>query len=735
MFCAAERGKTRNEVGMKVTVRHSLPGRLRIRYPRNLTAQKAALAKALIEEQEGVDEVDVNYTVHSFLVLYDEAIISKRGVLALFAALTPRYLDDEDLLSAVAAPDTGDSLTFSLLSLTAWHFAKRLLPAPIRIAINIYSFFPRIALGLKCLTHGNIFKSQVLDAAAIGAAVLSGDSNTASNINFLLNVGDQIEEFTKKKSYGDLADRLRSKNSTAILVEGKTEREVSVLSLKRGDTIAVRTGALIAADGEVSRGEALVNQASITGEPLAVEKRAGDTVFAGTVLQEGEIFVKVREAGSRTKIQNILRLIDESQNLKVSSQVRSERLADQLVKANFLLSALTFLFTRNRAKVLATLMVDYSCAMKLSAPIAVLSAMKEAADYGIIVKGGKFLEDASKADTVVFDKTGTLTKAEPHLERIIPLGGRSEADILSIAACLEEHFAHPVASAIVREAKVRSITHPEEHAKVEYVVAHGIASRLKGARILIGSAHFVFDDEKVPRPDCLESVQHEALERGESLLFLCTAPHSTARSRVLPLPGQNLAAHGAARGEVMGIFCVNDPIREDAFSLMQKLRFSGIKHCAMISGDDEGAARSAAEAAEVDYYLSRALPEDKVRYIKARQAEGHKVIMIGDGINDSPAIACADTGIAMGSGAQIALESADIVLSEEDGLQSLWRVRQLGQRLMRRIDENNAGIVVVNTALMALSLTGSISAGVAALLHNASTIVFSARAARPLLEG
>jgi heavy metal translocating P-type ATPase len=404
-------------------------------------------------------------------------------------------------------------------------------------------------------------------------------------------------------------------------------------------------------------------------------------------------------------------MIDNSQQLKVSSQVRSERLADSLVKYNFLLSLVTFLITRDMSKVMATLMVDYSCAMKLVSPIAVLSAMKEAAENGIVVKGGKFLEDASRADTVVFDKTGTLTAAAPHLERIQCFGGRSEEEVLSVAACLEEHFAHPIATAIVKAAESRGILHPERHAKVEYIVAHGIATSLDGKKLVIGSRHFVFDDEKVAKPEGLEKIQKDALKNGESLLYL------------------------AEEKKLIGIFSINDPVREDAPHIISKLHWSGIQNCVMITGDDEGAAKNAAKIAGIDHYISRALPEDKFNYIEEQKKQGHTVIMIGDGINDAPALAAADTGIAMGDCADITGETADIILSSKDGLEGLYKTRVLGRRLMEKIESNNRGIVTVNTSFMLLGLFGAISPSLAAVLHNASTVAFSVSAMQPVLTG
>ncbi len=696
---------------MDFTVQHSLPGRIRIRYDKSkISRRQAALAYSLLSVQEGMSDVSVNYTVGSCLIFYDVKKLSEKHIKAYFMALSDKYLKNTEMLEAVDDPQEQESLLFDLACMTAWHYIKQILPVPLQFVLRIWSLGPRILKGIEQIAEGNPFKSEVLDAAAISMALISGDNKTASNINFLLNIGDVIEDFTKKKSYSDLADRLLSQNDQVQKVEGKTEKTVPLSVIKKGDVVAVRTGSVIPVDGTVIRGEGLVNQASITGEPLAVEKHKGASVFAGTIVQEGELFVEVRAVGSQTKVQNILTMIDNSQTLKVSSQVRSEHLADSLVKYNFLLSLAVLLFTGDMSKVMATLMVDYSCAMKLASPIAVLSAMKEAAENGIIVKGGKFLEDASAADTVVFDKTGTLTAAAPAVSRIITFGGRTEDDVLATAACLEEHFAHPVAAAVVKAADERGLFHPENHAKVEYIVAHGIATKLNGKKLVIGSRHFVFDDEKVQEPEELKKIQKDALKNGESLLYL------------------------AEEKELIGIFAVNDPVRKNAPEIITKLHQSGIKNCVMITGDDEGAARNAAKITKIDHYISRALPEDKFNYIEEQKNLGHKVIMIGDGINDAPALAAADTGIAMGDCADITGETADIILSSEDGLEGLYKTRLLGSRLMEKIETNNRGIVAVNTTFMLLGLFGIISPSVAAILHNASTVAFSVNAMRPVLD-
>ena len=696
---------------MNFYIKHSLPGRIRIRYDKSeVSLRQAVLAQNLLSVQEGMNQVTVNHITGSFLIYYDEKKQSEKSIKALFRALSDKYLNDGDMLASVALPPKQTSLLGSLISMTAWHYAKRFLPPPFGSILQFASIAPRVLKGGKRIFSGRLFCADVLDATAITAAAVTGDMTTASNINFLLDIGETIEEYTKKKSYEDLALTLFSENDQVQLVEGETERKVPLYTLKKGDIVAVRTGSLIPADGEVVKGEALVNQASITGEPLAVEKRKGQSVFAGTIVQEGELFVLVRATGSQTKVQNILAMIDSSQQLKVSSQVRSEHLADQLVKYNFLLSLLTFIFTGNMTKVLSTLMVDYSCAMKLAAPLAVLSAMKEAAEHGILVKGGKFLEDASRADTVVFDKTGTLTAAEPKLSRIIVFGKESEDEMLATAACLEEHFSHPVAHAIVQAAVDKGLKHPERHAKVEYIVAHGIVTTLNGKRLSIGSRHFIFDDEKILPPENLDSIVKDALDRGESLLYL------------------------AEEKQLLAAFAITDPVRADAKEIVRRLHGTGIVNCTMITGDDAGAAKTATELTGIDHYIAHALPEDKVAYIEKQKREGHTVIMIGDGINDAPALAAANTGVAMGDCAEITGETADIVLPSGDGLAALLKTRVMGQRLMKKIDGNNKNIIIINSALIAAGLFGFISPSLAAVLHNSSTIAFAVRAMQPLLK-
>ena len=696
---------------MLFNVRHSIPGRIRLGYDIHaITPRQAALAQSLIEIQEGILKVTFNTETGSFLVFYDVEKQTEKSILSFFSVLDERYLNNEEMLEATVDPPKQISLLNQLASMVAGFYLRKLLPVPVRAVMRAMNLAPRLVSGAKCILNGKISDTRVLDAAAIGISLYSGDTATADNIAFLLNIGETIEDYTKKRSYQDLANAMfNDKDPVQLYISDNEEKTIPLAMLKKGDIVIVRDGAMIPCDGEVLKGEALVNQATITGEPLAVEKRAKSTVFAGTVVEEGEIYVQARSVAKDSKVNSILKQIEGNQELKVSSEIKSEILADKLVKYNFLLTGLTALITRNMTKVISTLMVDYSCAMKLIAPVAVLSAMKEAAEHGIAIKGGRYLEEVAKADCLVMDKTGTLTNAEPSLAHVICFGDKSEDELLRIAACLEEHYAHPIARALVKAANDKGLSHPEDHAKVEYIVAHGIASSINGARVLIGSSHFIFADEKVPIPTNLASEQKKALKKGESLLYL------------------------AMDGKLIGVFAINDPIRREAKRALNELKRSGMTSLNMIIGDDEGAARAIAKEAGIDNYIAKALPEDKVKLVMKLRADGHRVVMIGDGINDAPALSAANVGIAMGDSAAIAEDTADIVLSSSDGIESLAKTRKLGRRLVDRIDMENKEIVLFNSALIILGLVGLLPPSSSALLHNASTVFFSFQASRPLL--
>lgn len=694
---------------MTVTIHHALPGRIRIHYDLyEITPRQAILAQSLIAVQEGITDISVNTNIGSYLIIFDSSIISQSQIENLFKALGSKYLDDEKLLEAVAQIPITESIMSIFISTMINHFAKKLLPLPLRRLLLFTNIVPRVgsALGM-CFHHGKIFSTQMLDAAALTTAAFTGNTNTASSISMLLNLGEEIEEVTKRVSYGNLAHKLLiSDEPVHILVDGQ-EKTIPCEALKKDDLVIVREGSMIPCDGTVEKGEGMVNQASITGESLPVEKKTGSGVFAGTILSEGELIIRTRSTGRDTKVQNIIQMIDNSQNLKANVQRRSENLAEKIVPLNFALAGLTWLFTRNLTKTMSTLMVDYSCAMKLAAPIAVLSAMKEAASCGISVKGGKYLEEAAEATTIIFDKTGTLTYADPKVEKIYAMKDFGEDFVLQTAACLEEHFPHPLGRAVVAHAEEKGLFHPENHTKVEYIVAHGIASTLNDKKVRIGSAHFIFDDEKIPFDEKVHEIQSESAKTGQSLLYL------------------------SYDGELAGVLAIGDPVRPEAREVIQNLKKTGIRRCVMITGDTEGAAKKIAESAGLDGWYSQALPEDKVSLIEQEKKNG-KVIMLGDGINDAPALSAADVGIAIEGSSSIASDTADIVLSE-GGLNNVATTRVLSQGLIQKINRNNAFIIEVNSALLLLGVFGLISPQLAAILHNSVTVGISVKAMENIL--
>ena len=694
---------------MNITVKHSLPGRLRLHYSdAEISLRQALLAQTLIAVQEGISDIQLNPKVCSFLVYYDTAALSETEVLALFRVLSDKYLSDESLLDSVSRIPPPESI-FDVLAGTLFDVIVRsLLPMPIRHLLLYGRIAPRILKAVQSILHGRLFSTDLLDAAALTVAVLDGKMQTARFVATLLDMGEEIEELTRRQSYNNLAQTLLISNEPVHLVEGNDERTIPPSALKKGDLIVVRAGSQIPADGDVEKGEGLANQASITGESLPVEKAAGRTVFAGTILVEGELYIRVRTVGTDTKVNNIIAMIDRSQSLKAVAQKRSELIAERVVPFNFLLTGLTYLFTRNITKTISTLMVDYSCAMKLAAPIAMLSAMKEAAEQGISVKGGKYLEEAALADTVIFDKTGTLTYAEPVLADVYPFGAFTKEDALRLAACLEEHFPHPLGRAVVKAAEDWGLVHPERHAKVEYIVAHGIASSLDGKRLCIGSAHFIFEDEKVPSSKEIARIQKAAAKSGYSLLYL------------------------AVDGQLTGILTIGDPAREDAAETIAELKRLGVQRCIMITGDAEQAAAKIAAQAGIAEYHAQTLPEDKVRFVQEEIGAGHKVLMLGDGINDAPALSAAHVGIAMDNCSSIAGDTADIVLSG-NGLSSLVTVRRLGQGVLKRIDKNNKLIIGGNSFLLFAGMFGIIPPALAAVLHNSLTIAVSIQSMQRLL--
>ncbi|MBQ7752849.1 MAG: heavy metal translocating P-type ATPase [Treponema sp.] len=694
---------------MTVSVHHSLPGRVRIHYDlRELTPRQAILAQSLIAVQDGIIDISVNTQIGSYLIIFDTSIISQKEIENLFRALGSKYLDDQKLLEAVAQIPITESIMSIFISTMIDHFAKKLLPLPLRRLLLFKNIVPRVLSALNvCVTEGKLFSTQMLDATALTTAAFTGNTNTASSISMLLTLGEEIEDVTKRVSYGNLAHKLLISDEPVHILENDEEKTIPAEALKKGDLVIVRQGSMIPCDGTVESGEGMVNQASITGESLPVDKKAGSGVFAGTILSEGELIIRTRSTGQDTKVQNIIQMIDNSQSLKANVQRRSENLAEKIVPFNFALAGLTWLFTRNVTKTMSTLMVDYSCAMKLAAPIAVLSAMKEAAGLGISVKGGKYLEEVAQAHSIIFDKTGTLTYANPVVEKIYSFQNYTEDFVLQTAACLEEHFPHPLGRAVVAHAEKMGLYHPENHTKVEYIVAHGIASTLDGKKIRIGSAHFIFDDEKIPFEEGVKAIQEASLKTGQSLLYL------------------------SYDNQLAGVLAIGDPVRPEAREVIQQLKSTGIRRCVMITGDTEGAAKKIAAEAGLDGYYSQALPEDKVSLIKKEKKLG-KIIMLGDGINDAPALSAADVGIAIEGSSSIASDTADIVLSG-GGLSSVVTTRLLGQGLISKINQNNAFIIEVNSALLILGVMGLITPQLAAILHNSVTVGISMKSMQNIL--
>lgn len=588
------------------------------------------------------------------------------------------------------------------------HYGKRLfLPAPIRNALMFVKALRYLWRGLKTIRDRRL-KVELLDAVAISAAILVKDYSTASSVMFLLDVGDTLEEWTHKQCVDDLARQMSLNVSQVWKVEGGVETLVDAGEISVGDLVVIRMGNLIPFDGVVVEKEAMVNQSSMTGESVPVRKDEGKTVYAGTVVEEGEIVIRVTAVSGSGRFDKIVTMIEESERLKSALEGKAERLADRLVPYTLAGAGLTYLFTRNVTKAVSVLMVDYSCALKLAMPVSVLSAIREAATYHITVKGGRFLEAVSEADVIVFDKTGTLTKAEPSVKEVISFNGEDPEELLREAACLEEHFPHSVANAVVKEAVKRGLSHDELHAEVEYIVAHGISSIIQEKKVLIGSYHFAFEDEGVRIPE------------GE-------------QARFDALPGEYSHLYYAKDGVLAAVILIEDPIREDAREVVDALRSTGIKKIVMMTGDSERTAKLIAEKVGVDEYHAEVLPEEKAGFVEAEKEKGRKVIMVGDGINDSPALSAADAGIAISEGAEIARQIADITIGSDD-LFSIVKLRQLSSSLMKRIGFNYRTIVGFNTGLIVFGVLGILSPSMSALLHNTSTILIGLNGTKKYLE-
>lgn len=670
---------------------------------RGFDARQGAVILSRLERISGVYKVKLYSASGEVAITFAP---DKRASLRPILLDTLAYLDPNDPGLQKSSKHQADALILNrtyrnrLISHVTRHFAcKWFLPMPVRMLRAWYHTLGFIRKGVKSLLSGKL-DVPVLDATAITAAMLQNDLGTAGSIMLLLGIGDILEEWTLKKSVHDLASHMSINVDTAWKVlENGTEIEVPLTEVEKGDVISVKMGSTIPLDGLVTGGEALVNQASMTGESMPVRKTVDGTVFAGTVVEDGEICIRVTGTVGDTRFDRIVKIIEDSEAFKSNLEGRTNHLADRLVPWCLGGTLLTYLITRNVMKAMAVLMVDFSCALKLSMPLAVLSAMRECSTYKITVKGGKFLEAVAEADTIVFDKTGTLTLAKPKVADVICFDGYSRETVLRYAACLEEHFPHSVANAIVRQAADEGITHDELHSKVGYIVAHGIASRVGDKRIVIGSHHFIFEDE------------HCRVPEGQEDLFESRSP---AYSHVFM----------ALNGVLMAIICISDPLRPEAVEVMKALRRVGFQNLVMMTGDSKRTAENVAATLELDRFYAEVLPEEKAQFVKAAKAEGHRVVMVGDGINDSPALSEADAGIAIAEGADIAREIADITISARD-LHQLIVLKELSNLLMKRVNFNYDFVVSFNAALIALGVAGILPPATTALLHNGSTIALS----------
>ncbi|MCR5594651.1 MAG: heavy metal translocating P-type ATPase [Lachnospiraceae bacterium] len=691
---------------MKYTIKHETGSRMRVHLPmKRMTFREADTLDFYLQGFSQIKEVKIYERTADVAIIYD---CDRDEAIDILRAYDPAKLDVPETVYETSGREQAAEYSDRIATAIILHYGKRLIiPFSLRtiwVCIKTARYMWR---GLKTLGSGSL-RVELLDAIAIFAAVLTGDYKTASSVMFLLKIGDILEEWTHKRSVGDLARRMSLNVDKVWIVTDSGEVLADSSSVVAGDKVIVRMGNMIPFDGEVTDGEAFVNQASMTGEPLPVRKASGTPVFAGTVVEEGEVTVCVTKISGSGRFDKIVKMIEESEKLKSSLESKAERLADRLVPYTLLASGLTYLFSRNITKAVSVLMVDYSCALKMAMPISVLSAIKEASDYDITVKGGRFLEAVSEADTIVFDKTGTLTEAKPKVVKVVSFNDESEDELLRQAACLEEHFPHSVANAVVEAAFEKGLDHEEMHSKIEYIVAHGIASRIDNKKAVIGSYHFVFEDEKVKVP------------RG--------------KKKILDkLPPEYSHLYFAKEGRLCACILIEDPIRKEAVTVTDRLRTLGFEHIVMMTGDSERTAAAIASKAGIDEYYAEVLPEDKAGFIERTRAEGRKVIMVGDGINDSPALSAADAGIAISEGAEIARQIADITISGS-GLESIVTLRKISTALMKRIGFNYRTIVGFNSSLIALGIAGVLPPSTSALLHNGSTVALGLKSMTPLIK-
>ena len=690
---------------MKCTILHEGKGRMRVHVEKvRMTLHRADVLEAYLNHHDAIVHAAVYERTGDVVITYTG---KRTAAIAILAGYKFDVAEYDALVTSADSRRLNREYQDKMFDLVAGRCLRKLfLPAPLDAAYTAFRSIRFLWKGVRCVLSRRL-EAEVLDALSIGVSLLRGDFGTAGSVMFLLNLGSLLEEWTRKKSLDDLA-RSMALNVDKVWVRSQgTEVLVPLTKVRSGDEVVVRSGNMIPLDGTVLEGEAMVNQAALTGEAMPVRKAEGSTLYAGTVVEEGEcVFIAKAEGGSN-RYDKIVAMIEESEKLKSSTENRALVLADKLVPWCLGATVVTYLLTRNATRAISCLMVDFSCALKLSMPLAVLSAMRECGSYHITVKGGKYLEALSQADTIVFDKTGTLTRATPQVVEVVPFSGCNEREVLQLAACLEEHFPHSMANAVVRAAKERGISHEEMHSEVEYIVAHGIASRVGGERVVIGSHHFVFEDEKCTIPTA-EQQKFDALKPAYSHLYM------------------------AASGQLVGVICISDPLRPEAAAVLNGLRALGIRNTVMMTGDSERTAAAIAKQVGVDRFFAEVLPEDKANFVQQAKAEGHTVVMIGDGINDSPALSAADIGIAINSGAAIAREIADVTI-KADSLEELVALKAIANSLQKRVHANYRFVLTFNSALIALGALGILQPASSAMLHNLSTIGISLKSMTNLL--
>ena len=690
---------------MKFVVKHEIKGRIRVHFcQKRMTFEEADTLQYYLNSQEMITSSKVQERTQDATICYTG---DRASVIALLRSFHYEQVDVPDVYRQNSGRATNREYWDKLETKVVVHYGNKLfLPMPVRTVITGVKSIKYIYQGIHTLLQRRI-EVPVLDATAIGVSMFRGDISTAGSVMFLLGIGEILEEWTHKKSVDDLARSMSLNISRVWLCNDGQEMLVPTTEVRAGDLVRVHMGNMIPFDGAVAEGEAMVNQASLTGESEPVRKYKESTVYAGTVVEEGELTIHVKETNGSSKFDKIVTMIEESEKLKSGLESKAEHLADRLVPYTLLGTGITYLLTRNVTKAISVLMVDFSCALKLAMPISVLSAIREASNYHVTVKGGRYLEAMAEADTIVFDKTGTLTKAQPTVKQVVSFNGMSENELLRIAACLEEHFPHSMAKAVVQAAVERRLVHEELHSKVEYIVAHGISSKINDKKVVIGSYHFVFEDEKCAVPDGMM----EAFEK---------------------LPSECSHLFMAIDYELAAVICIEDPLREEAANVIRELKEAGISKVVMMTGDSDRTAKAIASRVGVDEYYSEVLPEDKASFVEAEKKAGRKVIMIGDGINDSPALSAADIGIAISDGAEIAREIADITVGA-DSLNELVTLKLISNGLMKRIHKNYRFIVSFNTGLILLGVAGILQPATSALLHNTSTLMIGLKSMQDIL--